>query len=42
MSDVEKRARAHYIVDTSQGFDHARAQVRDIIAALRKKGKAGQ
>ena len=34
MADAEKRARAHFVVDTSQGFDAARAQVRDIIAAL--------
>jgi len=36
MADEEKRARAHFIVDTSRGFEHARAQVRDIIAALRR------
>jgi dephospho-CoA kinase len=29
--DAEKRRRADFIVDTSQGFDHARAQVRDIL-----------
>jgi dephospho-CoA kinase len=34
MTDEEKRARAHFIVDTSQGFDVARAQVRDIVATL--------
>jgi dephospho-CoA kinase len=38
MADVEKRARAHFVVDTGQGIDHARAQVRDILAALRKPG----
>ncbi len=31
MPDAEKRQRADFIVDTSQGFDHARAQVRDIL-----------
>ncbi len=31
MPDKEKRARADFVVDTSQGFDHARAQVRDIL-----------
>ncbi|HZZ36531.1 MAG TPA: dephospho-CoA kinase [Caulobacteraceae bacterium] len=36
MADVEKRARAHFVVDTGQGMDHARAQVRDILAALRE------
>lgn len=35
MADAEKRARAHFVVDTSQGLDHARAQVREIIATLR-------
>jgi dephospho-CoA kinase len=35
MADAEKRARAHFVVDTSQGFEHARAQVRDIIAQLK-------
>jgi dephospho-CoA kinase len=34
MADEEKRARAHFVVDTSRGFDAARAQVRDIIAVL--------
>lgn len=33
--DAEKRARAHFVVDTGQGLDHARAQVMTIIAALR-------
>jgi dephospho-CoA kinase len=35
MADEEKRAKAHFVVDTAQGFEHARAQVRDIIAKLR-------
>ena len=35
MADEEKRARAHFVVDTSRGFDGARQQVRAIIAALR-------
>jgi dephospho-CoA kinase len=39
MADAEKRARAHFIVDTSRGFDAAREQVREIIATLRA-GKA--
>jgi dephospho-CoA kinase len=37
MADAEKRARAHYIVDTSRGLEPAREQVRAIIAALRAK-----
>jgi dephospho-CoA kinase len=36
MADAEKRARAHFVVDTSQGFDHARAQVRAIVAELKR------
>jgi dephospho-CoA kinase len=35
MHDTEKRARAHFVIDTGQGFDHAREQVRQVIAALR-------
>ena len=38
MADAEKRARAHFVVDTGRGFDAARAQVRDIIAALKRPG----
>jgi dephospho-CoA kinase len=34
--DAEKRARADFVVDTSKGFDAARAQVRDILAKVRK------
>jgi dephospho-CoA kinase len=37
--DAEKRSRADFIVDTSQGFDHARAQVRDILDAIAKMQK---
>ena len=35
MADVEKRARAHFVVDTSRGLDAAREQVQAIIAALK-------
>ena len=31
MPDAEKRRRADFIVDSSQGLDHARAQVHDIL-----------
>lgn len=34
LPDAEKRARADFIVDSSQGFNHARAAVRRIIAEL--------
>lgn len=36
LRDSEKRARADFIVDSAHGFDHARRQVRGIIAALSK------
>jgi dephospho-CoA kinase len=32
--DADKRDRADFIVDTGQGFDHARERVRAILAAL--------
>ena len=35
LHDVEKRARAHFVIDTSRGLDTAREQVRKVIAALR-------
>jgi dephospho-CoA kinase len=31
MPDAEKRRRADFIVDSSQDFDHTRAQIRDIL-----------
>jgi dephospho-CoA kinase len=31
MPDADKRARADFIVDSGHGFDHARAQVREIL-----------
>jgi len=33
--DADKRARADFVVETGLGLDHARAQVTEIIAALR-------
>ena len=35
MADAEKRARAHFVVDTGRGLEPARAQVAEIIAAMR-------
>ena len=35
MRDDEKRRRADFVVDTSQSFDSARAQVRAILASVR-------
>jgi dephospho-CoA kinase len=37
--DAEKRARADFVVDTSLGFDAARAQVREILKAVAKMPK---
>jgi len=37
--DAEKRRRADFVVDSSQSFDHARAQVRDILRAVAKMRK---
>ena len=34
LPDAEKRTRADFVVDTSKGFDAARAQVRDILARV--------
>ena len=40
--DAEKRQRADFIVDSSQSFDHARAQVRDILeAVIKMRERAG-
>ena len=33
--DAEKRSRADFVIDTGQGLDHARDQVRDILTRLR-------
>jgi dephospho-CoA kinase len=39
MPDVEKRAKADFLVDTSKGFDSAREQVRAILGAAAKLPK---
>jgi dephospho-CoA kinase len=36
MPDAEKRRRADFVVDSGQGIEHARAQVRQILAAVAK------
>ena len=36
MPDAEKRRRADFVVDSSQGVEHARDQVRQILAAVAK------
>jgi dephospho-CoA kinase len=35
LADAEKRARAHFVVDTGRGLEPARAQVAEIIEAMR-------
>jgi dephospho-CoA kinase len=39
MPDAEKRVRADFVVDTSQGIDYARVQVRDILARVATMAK---
>lgn len=34
MPDAEKRARADFVVDSGQGIEHARAQVRQILSGI--------
>ena len=40
LSDMEKRAQAHYVVITDKGLDHAREQVKMILADVRAKRNA--
>ncbi len=35
MADAEKRARAHFVIDTGRGLDAAHEQVRDVLTRLR-------
>jgi dephospho-CoA kinase len=37
--DVDKRARAHFVVETGKGLDHAFEQIKSIVAALRARAK---
>jgi dephospho-CoA kinase len=39
MPDAEKRRRADFVVDSSQSFDHTRAQVREILRMVAKMPK---
>jgi dephospho-CoA kinase len=36
MSDAEKRRRADFVIDSSQGFEHTREQIRDILQSIAK------
>jgi len=40
MPDTEKRRRADFVVDSSRSFEHARAQVRDILRVVAKMRKS--
>ncbi len=35
--DAEKRAKAHFVVETDRGLDHAFGQVKAIVAALEQR-----
>jgi dephospho-CoA kinase len=37
LSDAQKRAQAHYLVITDKGLDHARAQVKMILADIQRR-----
>jgi dephospho-CoA kinase len=37
LSDMQKRQQAHYVVMTDKGLDHAREQVKMILADIRNK-----
>jgi dephospho-CoA kinase len=40
MPDAEKRAKAHFVVETGKGLDHAFEQVKAIVAALKARRNA--
>jgi dephospho-CoA kinase len=40
MPDAEKRAKAHFVVETDKGLDHAFAQVKAIVETLKAKRHA--
>ncbi len=40
MPDAEKRAKAHFVIVTDQGLDHAFEQVKLVVAALKERGKS--
>ncbi len=42
MPDAEKRARADFVIDTSQTKDHARVQIEAIVAELLAESPAGE
>jgi dephospho-CoA kinase len=40
MPDAEKRAKAHFVIETGNGLDHAFEQVKAIVAALKARRNA--
>jgi dephospho-CoA kinase len=42
MSDEEKRAKAHFVVVTDKGLDHAFEQVKMVVDELRKRQREGK
>jgi dephospho-CoA kinase len=42
MPDAEKRALAHFVVETDKGLDHAFKQVEDVVKALHKRRLSGE
>ncbi|HEY5237088.1 MAG TPA: dephospho-CoA kinase [Rhizomicrobium sp.] len=38
MDDEEKRAKAHFVIETDKGLDHAFEQVRNVVEKLRSAG----
>jgi len=40
LPDAEKRAKAHFVVETDKGLEHAFEQVKSIVAALKAKRNA--
>jgi dephospho-CoA kinase len=40
MPDAEKRAQAHFVVETGKGLDHAFEQVKAVVAALKARRNA--
>ena len=37
MPDVDKRAKAHFVIVTDQGVEHARSQVKMVLSVIREK-----
>jgi dephospho-CoA kinase len=42
MPDAQKRAQAHFVVETGKGLDHAFEQVKRIVESLRKRRLSGE